>query len=125
KFRAHPKSYYKKILESLGSMAEVWFAEYKGKVIAANLMIFWGNTVLYLHGASSRDHKNVMAPYLLHWELIKRAKADGYKYYDFWGIAPPDSPNHPWAGITRFKKGFGGTEVKYPGTFDLAINKFW
>jgi len=125
KFRAHPKSYYKKMLESLGSMAEVWFAEYKGKVIAANLMIFWGDTVVYLHGASSRDYKNVMAPYLLHWELIKQAKADAYKFYDFWGIAPADSPNHPWAGITRFKKGFGGTEVTYPGTFDLPISKPW
>jgi peptidoglycan pentaglycine glycine transferase (the first glycine) len=125
KFRAHPKNYYKKMLESLGDMAEVWFAEYKGNVIAANLMILWGDTVVYLHGASSREHKNVMAPYLLHWELIKRAKADGYKYYDFWGIAPLDAPNHLWAGITRFKKGFGGTEVTYPGTFDLPISKFW
>jgi lipid II:glycine glycyltransferase (peptidoglycan interpeptide bridge formation enzyme) len=125
KFRPHPKSYYRKMLESLGDMAQVWFAEYKGKVLAANLMIFYGDTAVYLHGASSNEYRNVMAPYLLHWEMIKKAKADGFEHYDFWGIAPPDQPNHPWAGITRFKKGFGGIEVSYPGTFDLPLNKFW
>lgn len=125
KFRPHPKRYYEKMLETLGDMAQVWFSEYRGKVLAANLMIFWGDTVVYLHGASSNEHRNVMAPYLLHWEMIKKAKAEGFENYDFWGIAPPDEPNHPWAGITRFKKGFGGTEVSYPGTYDLALNKFW
>jgi len=125
KFRAHPKDYYKKMLDSLGDMAQVWIAEYNGSVIAANLMIFWGDQAIYLHGASGREHKNVMAPYLLHWEMIKKAKSEGKEHYDFWGIAPPDIPDHTWAGITRFKKGFGGTEVSYPGTFDFAQNKIW
>jgi len=126
KFRAHPKSYYEKMIQALGrDMCQVWFAEYKGEVIAANLMIFWGDTVTYVHGASSSDHRNVMAPHLLHWEIIKRAKELGYKFYDFWGVAPKDEPAHPWAGISRFKRGFGGEEVSYAGTFDWPINKFW
>ena len=33
--------------------------------------------------------------------------------------------SHPWAGITRFKKGFGGKYVEYPGTFDLPLKKGW
>ena len=53
------------------------------------------------------------------------AKKNGAKYYDFWGIAPDDNPKHPWAGVTRFKKGFGGEEVHRPGTFDLVISKPW
>jgi len=125
KFRPHPKDYYKKMLDSLGNMAQVWFAEYEGKILAANLMIFWGDNAIYLHGASSNEHRNVMAPYLLHWEMIKKAKAEGFEHYDFWGIAPENEPNHPWAGITRFKKGFGGVEVSYPGTFDLPMKKIW
>jgi len=28
-----------------------------------------------------------------------------------------------WAGITRFKKGFGGRMVRYLGTWDLVLNK--
>jgi lipid II:glycine glycyltransferase (peptidoglycan interpeptide bridge formation enzyme) len=62
-----------------------------------------------------------MAPYLLHWELIKEAKEKGLKFYDWWGIAASDDPKDPWAGITRFKKGFGGEMVSYPGTFDYVL----
>ena len=41
------------------------------------------------------------------------------------GIAPENAPNHPWAGVTRFKLGFGGRAVDYPGTFDLPLNRLW
>lgn len=125
-FRSHAKGYYEKMIENAGEMLEVWFAEFKGRAVAANIMINYGEVTTYLHGASSREHKNVMAPYLLHWEMIKKAKAEGREHYDFWGVAPEDAePGHSWAGISRFKRGFGGTEVSYPGTFDLALNSFW
>jgi lipid II:glycine glycyltransferase (peptidoglycan interpeptide bridge formation enzyme) len=69
----------------------------------------------YLHGASSGTHREVMAPYLLHWSAILDAKAKGLMRYDFWGIS---NTKPAFAGITRFKCGFGGTEVSFPGTFD-------
>ena len=125
-FRSHAREYYKKMIENVGDILEVWFAEHEGKVLAANIMINYGEVATYLHGASSREHRNVMAPYLLHWEMIKKAKAEGREHYDFWGVTPEDAgPGHPWAGISRFKRGFGGTEVSYPGTFDFALNPFW
>jgi lipid II:glycine glycyltransferase (peptidoglycan interpeptide bridge formation enzyme) len=61
-----------------------------------------------------------MAPHLLHWEIIRQAKQLGYHFYDFWGI-----DEKKWPGLTRFKKGFGGKIIEYPGTFDLVFNKFW
>ncbi|MDD5043689.1 MAG: peptidoglycan bridge formation glycyltransferase FemA/FemB family protein [Patescibacteria group bacterium] len=123
-FRAHDKNYYQRMLEL--ENVYVATAEYQGKVLAANIIINWGETATYLHGASSNQERQVMAPHLLQWETIKRAKAEGYKYYDFWGIAPPGSSKaKSWAGITRFKKGFGGEEVKYPGTYDKVISAWW
>jgi lipid II:glycine glycyltransferase (peptidoglycan interpeptide bridge formation enzyme) len=65
-----------------------------------------------------------MAHFLLHWELMKEAKTKGLRFYDWWGIASSDDPKDPWAGLTRFKKGFGGEVVKYPGTFDYVIKPF-
>ena len=50
---------------------------------------------------------------------IHKAQAQGYKYYDFYGI-----DEKKWLGVTKFKKGFGGNEINYLGTYDLIYNKF-
>jgi peptidoglycan pentaglycine glycine transferase (the first glycine) len=117
--KVYNKGYYQKLLENLTN-AKIYLAEYQNKILAANLILFYGDTATYLHGGSSEEDKNIMAPHLLQWEIIKLAKAQGYRYYDFWGI-----DEKKWPGVTRFKMGFGGTEVKYGGAFDLILNKFW
>lgn len=116
----HSQHYYKELLEN-NPNAYLAFAEYEGQVIVANLMIRYGDTVTYLHGGSDAFYKHLMAPHLLQWVEIERAKNDNFKYYDFGGIAPTDDPKHPWAGITRFKKGFGGLIQHYPGTFEKGL----
>jgi lipid II:glycine glycyltransferase (peptidoglycan interpeptide bridge formation enzyme) len=55
--------------------------------------------------------------------MIIDAKEDGKKYFDFWGIAPEGAENHPWAGLTAYKKSFGGEVVSSLGTYDIVINK--
>ena len=127
KFKPHSKEYYKKQLEVLGkeSLIKLFLARYKGKVIAANIVSFFGDTATYLHGASLYEYRKVMAPHLLQWEAILEAKKKGCRCYDFWGIAPKDSPNHPWVGITRFKKGFGGEEIHYIGAWDKIYQPGW
>ncbi|KKR97514.1 MAG: Pentaglycine interpeptide bridge formation protein [Candidatus Uhrbacteria bacterium GW2011_GWF2_41_16] len=123
-FRLHAKSYYKTCLETLTDSrihAFLAAAFFDGKPLAANLMIDYENTRTYLHGASSNTERQLMAPYLLHWALIQDAKINGMKQYDWWGIAGSDDPKDPWAGITRFKRGFGGEEISYPGTFDFVL----
>jgi len=126
KFRAHPKDYYEKIIQAMGeaSDAKAWFgtAYYNNRLAAVNLMVSFGKTVTYLHGASADKYRNVMAPHLLQWEMIKKAKFAGKKWYDFWGVAPEGIEDHPWAGVTRFKKGFSGQELHYGGTFDLVVS---
>lgn len=135
RFRAHDKNYYRLMLETLSGdpstdgrtrpVARLAFAEHDGKVLAANLMLYFGDTATYLHGASSRERREVMAPHALHWRAMRDAKSWGYAGYDFWGVAPEGAEGHAWAGITRFKRGFGGRYVGYPGTYDLPLNPFW
>lgn len=127
KFKPHSKEYYKKQIETLGTenLIKLFLAEYKGKVIACNIVSFFGDTATYLHGASLYQYRNLMAPHLLQWEAILEAKKQGCKLYDFWGIAPKDVPDHPWLGITRFKKGFGGKEVHYIGAWDKVYQPGW
>lgn len=124
-FNLHSKRYYHDLLRHVNSKdcrSFLAVARYKGEVVAANLMIDCGKTRTYLHGASSDEYRNVMAPFLLHWALIEDAQEKGMTAYDWWGIAPAGAgEGHPWAGITRFKLGFGGEHVSYPGTFDLLL----
>lgn len=125
-FRLHGKDYYKKMLK-LPALNGVDFnkndlqlklvtAKYDDSVICANIVAFYGNMVTYVHGASGDKYRNAMAPYLLQWETIKMAKEAGYKYYDFFGI-----DEKKWPGVTRFKKGFSGEYVEYPGAYDIVF----
>ena len=119
-FRLHGKEYYRKMLQYTNAFLAV--AKHDGEILAANILIDFGKTRTYLHGASSNVKRNFMAPYLLQWELMKDAKIHGMKSYDWWGVAPVHAPStHEWAGISRFKRGFGGDEVSYPGTFDVVL----
>ena len=123
-FRLHTQNYYLHMWEILGTdKFKVMVAEYEGEMLACVLLTFFGHTCTYLHGGSSDKNKQVMAPYILHWEAIKLAKRNGFYNYDFGGITL--DPNHVWAGITRFKVGFGGFEVRYPGTFDMVFSPLW
>jgi lipid II:glycine glycyltransferase (peptidoglycan interpeptide bridge formation enzyme) len=120
-FRLHPRGYYEKQIKMPG--IEVYGAECEGKLLASAIVMFENGIATYLHGASSNEMRNVMAPYALHWAIMKRAKERGMKHYDLWGIS--DDPKSGWAGITRFKRGFGGGDVFAPGTFDLPVRRFW
>jgi len=136
KFQLHPKNYYKKMLQILKTgdkynknelFVELWLAEAENKLIAGALIGYFGNAATYLHGGSAYKYHQLMAPYLLHWQIIKDAKNRGFQNYDFWGITPQNVKNEQpgWGGLTRFKRGFGGTEINYAGTFDFVYDYLW
>jgi peptidoglycan pentaglycine glycine transferase (the first glycine) len=123
RFHLHEKSYYAAQLKVFAEQIITFIARYQGKMVAVAIVMFSGDTATYLHGASSSEHRNVMAPHALHWAIMKCAKEQGYRCYDLWGISTGDEPS--WEGITRFKTGFGGETVCAPGTFDLILDGFW
>ena len=126
KFRLHPQNYYWQMYETLSpNNVKILIAEYQGKPLACMLLTVFGDSAVYMHGGSSSAVKEAMAPYVLHWEAIKLSKSLGCKYYDFGGIAPQDAVNHPWSGISRFKRGFGGFEVNFPGTYEIIFSPLW
>jgi lipid II:glycine glycyltransferase (peptidoglycan interpeptide bridge formation enzyme) len=122
-FRLHPKKHYENLLNLSSEELKIFLvgAFHEGDLLATNLMVDYQGTRTYLHGASSNKNRNLMAPYLLHWALLKDAREKGLKFYDWWGITSNNDPGDPWAGITRFKKGFSGETVNRPGTFDYVL----
>ncbi len=123
KFSAHPAIYYEvllKTLEKSETKASLVVAEYEGRVVAANILIDFQGCRTYLYGATSNLHRNVMAQYALHWFAIEDAIEKGLETFDFFGIAPEGAPkSHPWAGVTRYKLGYGGPVLSMPGTFEI------
>jgi lipid II:glycine glycyltransferase (peptidoglycan interpeptide bridge formation enzyme) len=135
-FRTHGREYYQMMAEELekDGMIHLLVATHEGDDLAAMLLITHGDTGIYLHGASSDTKKNLMAPYLMHWQAMLLAREIGCTTYDLWGTdAVYDTGAESWeprvgaasAGVTRMKLGFGGNIVDYPGTFDLILNPFW
>ncbi|HCP08709.1 MAG TPA: hypothetical protein DIT25_02850 [Candidatus Moranbacteria bacterium] len=137
KITPHPENYYRKMFEVIPSdILKLYVAEYEGKIIATNLVIFYEGTAIYLHGASDDKCKNLMAPYLLQWKQIQDAKKAGCAKYDFGGIkssgpTPLDRNDQKgsdrygsWSGITRFKTGFSPNTkpLEFPGSYDIVIS---
>jgi lipid II:glycine glycyltransferase (peptidoglycan interpeptide bridge formation enzyme) len=122
-FKGHGDSYYREMLKC--PLVKMFVASYEGKPLAAMIAVFFGDTATYLHGASSNEARDVMAPFALHWHVMREAKSIGCAFYDWWGLNPEDEANpafkKSWSGITRFKRGFGGTEIASPGTFELPV----
>jgi len=123
KFNIYPQGYYQKIskIYTEDFKTELFLAKYHNDFVAGSLIVFFGETATYLHGASNYQYRHLRAPFLLHWIQIETAKKRGYKNYDFWGI---DEKKYP--KLTSFKKNFGGEIYKYPSGRDLIFNnKFY
>ncbi len=103
-----------------------FFAVYKGETISAAMIVFSGKSGFYHHGASIQRYAKIPASYLLQWTAIGEAKKRGCTLYNFWGVSPEDKPNHPWAGLSLFKKGFGGFPEAYVPAQDFPLTKkYW
>jgi len=127
-FEIRPRTYFVNLLEKLqhDSLAELLVCKYNGRVIAAGIFTFYGEIASYLYGASGNEARNVMAPYLMHWEAILEAKRRSCKLYDLLAVAPAGTKeNHKYAGITRFKEQFGGRKVHLVGSWDLVAKPVW
>lgn len=123
-FYAHNTTYHKKMWDTLSAsgIAHLFTATYNGETLAAWIIFTWNTTMYYPYGASSRNHREVMAPQLLLWELTKWGKGHGYTAFDLWGaLGDNPDPKDPWYGFHRFKEGFKPELVEFIGSFDLII----
>lgn len=130
RFGLHGKAHYEKVMAS-ENIHQITVYDGETAICTAGLIGF-GKTLTYLYGASDHKYRQLMGPYLMQWDAIRLAKKLGYKYYDFFGIAPQIDDvdeyrydeKHIYAGITRFKLGFSGVVHQASSTYDLVIDRF-
>ncbi len=114
------------------NQAIVYIAKYLDEPIAASVHMTYGGVTSYHHGASTHKYAKIPASYLLQWTAIHEALQRGDSIYNFWGIAPRKihdngeeiiiNKNHPFAGVTTFKTGFGGKPFPLVHCFDIPLS---
>lgn len=121
-FLVRPDWYYEQAWRKFmdAGLAHALIAEFEGNPLAHVILFHFGRTCWYFYGASGNEERQRMPNYLLQWEAMRWAKAQGYAVYDLWG-APDvfDERDSMW-GVYNFKRGFRGTVVRHVGAWDYA-----
>ncbi|MBD3311736.1 MAG: peptidoglycan bridge formation glycyltransferase FemA/FemB family protein [Candidatus Magasanikbacteria bacterium] len=135
-FRLHPKNFFEKLLKQ--NFTTQLTSYFNDKALSTSIVLKHDNKIYYFFGASGNFQRNLMAPYLMHWEIIKWGKRHGCDKYDLFGMAKPLSKEDekaicfhnmcwdstdPLSSVTRFKAGFGGNSKIFGQAFDLVLNE--
>ncbi|QEN07043.1 peptidoglycan bridge formation glycyltransferase FemA/FemB family protein [Oceanispirochaeta crateris] len=127
KIGIHPFAYYENLFSLLSenkeSRLELFLASFEEELLAGIIVLFHKNEATYLYGASSNEKRNLMPAYALQSFALKEAVSRGCTTYDMFGIPPSNDPDHPMAGLYRFKTGFGGEIRHKPGAWDYPYSR--
>jgi peptidoglycan pentaglycine glycine transferase (the first glycine) len=111
---------------SAAGRAAILEARREGELLASGMVVIEGDRSFYLFSGSRREERGEpkrFASYALQWAMMRLARSRGVQHHDLWGVSPPDAgPDHPWHGVGLFKKGFGGREVRWAGSWDLVVD---
>ncbi len=94
-------------------------------ILSVAMFVCFSKEVFYYFSGSIDEYMNFNAQYLIQYEMLKFAKENNYKKYNFLGIKGNFDPKDEDYGVYKFKKGFGGHVEEYIGDFDLPINVFY
>lgn len=112
-------------LQHASDQGELFLAFVGDEVVSGVFVTHLGRRAWYKDGGSVRRHSELMAPYLLQWEVIRWLRSRGIESYDLVAVPRPSelSPQHPLYGLHRFKSGFSETVTEYVGTWDLPLSR--
>ncbi len=123
-FGVHTKDYYHQVCQAFASSpagkTHIFLAKQGDTILGSYFLLQFGHKAWELYGGLTDQGQQLKAGYLLKWQAILTMKELGVTEYDQWGIAPSDQSNHPLAGVTYFKQGFGGTPRLYQGSWDFS-----
>ena len=121
-FLIRPRTYYLAVMSRMqgNGLGQLLLAEAGGEAVAGIFLFLLGPTAWYFYGASSERQRQLMPNYLLQWEAMRWALAQGCTLYDWWGAPDELSESDSMWGVYRFKEGFGGQFRRWIGAWDYA-----
>lgn len=120
-FYIQPLRYLQALCTSFGDDARLYRASKNGTVLNLALTLTFGNEIAYFEAASTLDARKEPGAYAIIWKIMQDAKKDGLTSLNLWGTAPPNDARHRYAGVTTFKRGFGGRDVAYLPAHDIVL----
>lgn len=121
----HTREYFLDLWARLAAakQGQLFFASYDGQLLAGVFAVYLGQKAWYKDGGSIRERSEVMAPYLLQWEVMRWLKGRGVESYDLVGVAPrAQAGHHIMDSLEHFKAGFSQNVVEWIGTYDLPLS---
>lgn len=118
-FVPFPKSNTERQMEAFGEDCQIFTASVEGEDGSSCVIVF-DDHAAYYHQGASKPHKLPVAHAPL-WSAIREAKARGCEVFNFWGVVAENQTTHPWFGLSRFKRGFGGSEQVFLHAHDFPI----
>ena len=115
-------AFLRNIAEEFGANARIYTSKKGNKVLNKALILFSNQEVDYFEAASSLESYKLPGSYGLVWNVIEHSKQEGFKRLNLWGISYSNNSNNRYAGVTTFKRGFGGEDVTYEPAHDLVLN---
>ncbi len=129
-FGVHDIRYFDDMMRVFGDDAALLIAEFEGEPAAGLLGLRTADEAIYMYGATRTELQRHMPAYLIQFAAMRWARDSGCSSYDLWGIPAEDEMSSTdenggtvnvrdgmW-GVYRFKQGFGGEVVSYPGVFE-------
>lgn len=120
-FIAPSLEYLRAICTAFGDNAYMYEASKDGVSLNLAIALKFENEIAYFEAASTTDAKKEPGAYAIIWRLMLDAKAEGVASLNLWGTAPAHTPTHRYAGVTTFKRGFGGRDVAYLPAHDIVL----
>ena len=115
------RAFFQALREAMGDDLLLYQATKDGQLLNQALVVRFSDEADYFEAASTVEARKEPGAYGVVWQAICDAKAASCKRFNFWGIAYTDDPNHRYAGVTTFKKGFGGEDVTYVPAHDIVL----
>lgn len=126
-FTLRSKDYFSRYwrLHEAAGQGQLFLATWEGTVLAGLFATSVGHRAWYKDGGSRKEHADVMAPYLLQWEVMRWLRERGVTSYDLVAVPPRAqlAEAHPLYGLYRFKSGFADRITEYVGTWDLPLQR--
>lgn len=125
-FGIRPLEYFEKMYDEMQGHIKLILTKHEEDYLSGMLLVFYGNKVWYVYGASSNTKRKLMPNYLMQWYGIQQAIKVGADIYDFQGVPGvlDNEQNHPEYGLYRFKKNFGADFTEFIGQIYIAYKPF-